>query len=299
VTQADIPALRRRGRAGELLATLRRTRFPWAPAIVIAIFVLMAALGEHMAPGSATQMNLRARFIPPVWQAGGSWAHVVGTDMLGRDLLSRIIVGARTSLVVAVFALLLGGGVGATVGLAAGYAGGRLDALLMRAGDATIAFPIILLAMLLSVVLGPSLQNVVISLGLVMWARFARVVRGEVLSYRERDFIALARVAGASHARIMFLHLLPNVANALVVMLTLQVGWVIIIEASLSFLGAGIPGPEPVWGSMIAAGRQYVTSAWWVPFFPGLAVAAVCLSFNLLGDWMREALDPKLRQAGD
>ena len=286
-------------RPSSLFRKLRRSRFPWFSGFVVLAFIVMAILGEQIAPGSYGQMNLRARFIPPVWQDGGTWANILGTDMLGRDLLSRIIVGARTSLIVSVFALLLGGGVGTIIGLASGYFGGRIDAVLMRAGDATIAFPIILLAMLLSVVLGPSLQNVVISLGLVLWARFARVVRGEVLSFRERDFIALARVAGASHARIMFLHLLPNVANTLIVMLTLQIGWVIIIEASLSFLGAGIPGPEPVWGSMIAAGRQYVTSAWWVPFFPGLAVALVCLSFNMLGDWMREMLDPKLRNAGD
>ncbi len=286
-------------RKSSLFRKLRRSRFPWFAGTVVLCFILMAILGESIAPGSYGQMNLRARFIPPVWQEGGSWANILGTDMLGRDMLSRIIVGARTSLIVSIFALLLGGGVGTIIGLASGYFGGRIDAILMRAGDATIAFPIILLAMLLSVVLGPSLQNVVISLGLVLWARFARVVRGEVLSFRERDFIALARVAGASHSRIMFMHLLPNVANTLVVMLTLQVGWVIIIEASLSFLGAGIPGPEPVWGSMIAAGRQYVTSAWWVPFFPGLAVALVCLSFNMLGDWMREMLDPKLRNAGD
>ena len=243
-------------------------------------------------------MNLRVRFIPPVWQEKGGFAHILGTDMLGRDMLARIIVGARTSLLVAVFALAMGGGVGTAIGLAAGYYGGKIDALLMRIGDATIAFPIILLAMLLAILLGPSLTNVVIAVGLVLWARFARIVRGEVLSYKERDFVALARVAGASDLRIMFVHLLPNVRNTLIVLLTLQVGWVIIIEASLSFLGAGLPGPDPVWGSMIAAGRQYITSAWWVPFFPGLAVAAVCLAFNMLGDWLREALDPRMRQLG-
>ena len=276
----------------------RGVRFPWVSGTIILVFVTLAILGQHIAPYPSNEMNLRVRFIPPFWQEKGGFAHILGTDMLGRDMLARIIVGARTSLLVAVFALAMGGGVGTAIGLAAGYYGGKIDALLMRIGDATIAFPIILLAMLLAILLGPSLTNVVIAVGLVLWARFARIVRGEVLSYKERDFVALARVAGASDLRIMFVHLLPNVRNTLIVLLTLQVGWVIIIEASLSFLGAGLPGPDPVWGSMIAAGRQYITSAWWVPFFPGLAVAAVCLAFNMLGDWLREALDPRMRQLG-
>jgi peptide/nickel transport system permease protein len=174
----------------------------------------------------------------------------------------------------------------------------RVDAIVMRAVDATLAFPMILLAILLCMILGPSLQNVVISLGIVLWARFARVIRGEVLSLKERDFVALARVAGSSDLRIMARHIFPNIWNTLLVMLTLQVGWAIIVEASLSFLGAGIPGPSPVWGSMISKGREYVTTAWWIPFLPGVAVSLVCLSFNMFGDWLREVLDPKLRQVG-
>ena len=222
----------------------------------------------------------------------------MGTDAMGRDILSRIIVGARVSFIVAVLALTLGGAVGTMLGIVSGYYGGKIDSILMRTADATLAFPIILLAMLLAIVLGPSLKNVVISLGIVLWARYARVIRGEVLSFKEYDFVALARVAGASGVRIMWKHLFPNIRSTLLVLLTLQVGWVIIVEASLSFIGAGIPGPEPVWGSMIAKGRDYVTIAWWIPFFPGFAVAVVCLSFNMFGDWLREALDPRMRQVG-
>jgi peptide/nickel transport system permease protein len=208
------------------------------------------------------------------------------------------MAGARISFFVAILSILLGGLVGTGLGIISGYYGGTWDVLLMRTADATLAFPIILLAMLLAIVLGPSLQNVVVSLGLVLWARYARIIRGEVLSVKERDFVALARVAGSSNVRIMFRHIFPNIRSTLLVLLTLQVGWVIIVEASLSFLGAGIPGPQPVWGSMISKGREYITTAWWIPFFPGLAVALVCLCFNMLGDWLREVLDPKLRQVG-
>jgi peptide/nickel transport system permease protein len=178
----------------------------------------------------------------------------------------------------------------------AGYAGGRVDTCLMRVVDATLAFPIILFAILLVVILGGSLVTVVIAVALVLWARYARVIRGEVLSLRERDFVAQARIAGCSSGRIILVHIFPNVLNTLVVLLSLQVGWVIIVEASLSFLGAGVPPPTPTWGSMIAEGRDYIASAWWVSFFPGLAILVTVLAFNLCGDWLRDALDPTMRQ---
>lgn len=280
----------------EVLSKSRFRSYPFISGIIILLFVLLAILGKSITPYPANETNLREKFLPPFWQEGARMAHPLGTDMLGRDMLSRLIVGARVSFIVSLLALALGGVPGAFLGILSGYYGGKVDAILMRAADATLAFPIILLAMLLAIVLGPSLQNVVISLGLVLWARYARVIRGEVLSVKERDFVALARVAGASNARIMYKHIFPNIRSTFLVLLTLQVGWIIIVEASLSFIGAGIPGPDPVWGSMIAKGREYVTIAWWIPFFPGLAVAAVCLSFNMLGDWLREMLDPKLRQ---
>jgi peptide/nickel transport system permease protein len=273
-----------------------RRWFLLIPLTVITVMVATATLAEFLTPYSATEISLANRLRPPFWEKGGSLAHPLGTDPMGRDLLTRMIYGARVSLVVALLALLVGGGVGAALGLIAGYYGGRLDALVMRVADTTMAFPIILFAILFVVILGGSLATTVFAVALVLWARYARVIRGEVLSLRERDFVAQARIAGCSPARIMVIHLFPNILNTLVVLLSLQAGWVIIVEASLSFLGAGIPPPTPTWGSMIAEGRDYIATAWWVSFFPGLAILATVLSFNLFGDWLRDALDPKLRQ---
>jgi peptide/nickel transport system permease protein len=266
------------------------------PLSIITVMVTIAALAEFLTPYSATEISLANRLRPPFWEQGGSLSHPLGTDPMGRDLLTRMIYGARVSLVVALLALLVGGGLGAALGLIAGYYGGRLDAVVMRVADTTMAFPIILFAILFVVILGGSIVTTVCAVALVLWARYARVIRGEVLSLRERDFVAQARVAGCSSVRIMLIHLFPNILNTLVVLLSLQVGWVIIVEASLSFLGAGIPPPTPTWGSMIAEGRDYIATAWWVSFFPGLAILATVLSFNLFGDWLRDALDPKLRQ---
>ena len=216
-------------------AKKRRFRgFPIISATIIFIFVLVAFLGESLAPYPPNEVDLKERFIPPFWQEGGRMDHCLGTDMLGRDMLSRMIVGARISFIVAILTLALGGVVGTILGIISGYYGGMIDSFLMRAADSTLAFPIMLLAMLLAVLLGPSLQNVVIALGIVLWARFARIIRGEALSFKERDFVALARVAGLKDWQIMIRHLFPNIRNTLVVLITLQVGWVIILEASLS-----------------------------------------------------------------
>jgi peptide/nickel transport system permease protein len=273
-----------------------RRWFLLMPLSIITVIVITAVLAEFLTPYSPTEISLANRLRPPFWEKGGNLSHPLGTDPMGRDLLTRMIYGARVSLVVALLALLVGGGMGAALGLIAGYYGGRLDALVMRVADTTMAFPIILFAILFVVVLGGSMVTTVFAVALVLWARYARVIRGEVLSLRERDFVAQARVAGCSSSRIMLIHLFPNILNTLVVLLSLQVGWVIIVEASLSFLGAGIPPPTPTWGSMIAEGRDYIATAWWVSFFPGLAILATVLSFNLFGDWLRDALDPKLRQ---
>ena len=276
------------------LAALRRV--PIVPLSIIMCMLLTAVLAEVLTPYSPVDISLPKRLRPPFWEAGGSLAHPLGTDPMGRDLLTRMIYGARISLLVGLLGLCLGGGVGAVLGLIAGYAGGRVDAFLMRTTDTALSFPIILFAILLVVILGGSLFTVVLAVALVLWARFARVIRGEALSIRARDFVALARVAGSSPLRIIVVHLFPNVLNTLVVLLSLQVGWVIIVEASLSFLGAGVPPPTPTWGSMIAEGRDYIASAWWVSFFPGLAILVTVLAFNLFGDWLRDALDPTLRQ---
>jgi peptide/nickel transport system permease protein len=273
-----------------------RRWFLLVPLSIITVMITTAVLADFLTSYSPTEISLANRLRPPFWEKGGSLTHPLGTDPMGRDLLTRMIYGARVSLVVAMLALLVGGGIGAALGIVAGYHGGRLDALIMRVADTTMAFPIILFAILFVVVLGGSMVTTVFAVALVLWARYARVIRGEILSLRERDFVAQARIAGCSSSRIMLVHLFPNILNTLVVLLSLQVGWVIIVEASLSFLGAGIPPPTPTWGSMIAEGRDYIATAWWVSFFPGLAILATVLSFNLFGDWLRDALDPKLRQ---
>ena len=277
-------------------ASRRERRLPLFSLTIIVVFVLVAVFAEVLSPGDPAEQSLGLRFTPPIWDEKGTWAHVLGTDRLGRDMLTRIMWGSRISLAAGVLTVLLASAVGAAIGLVAGYYGGRIDAGLMRVTDATLSFPVILLALILAVTVGPSFTNVVIAIAVILWARYARVIRSQVLTLMELDFIAQARLAGAGGWRIITRHLLPNTLNTLVVLVTLQVGYVIIVEASLSFLGAGIPPPTPAWGSMIAEGRDVVTSAWWVSMFPGLAILLVVLAFNLLGDWLRDTLDPKLRQ---
>jgi len=277
-----------------LLASLRR--LPVIPTTIIVLFIAISLFGEWLTPASAYDQNLRLRFLPPAWLEGGDARFLLGTDNLGRDILSRIIVGARASFIVAISALTFGSALGSIIGLASGYFGGKLDTFIMRTADGMMAFPLVLAALLLVAVIGPGVHTVVIATSLVLWARFARLIRSEVLSVRERDFVKLARIAGASSLRFMFIHILPNVLNSVVVLLTLQLGFVIIVEATLSFLGAGVPPPTPTWGQMVAGGRTYIETAWWISVFPGLAIAAVVLAFNLLGDWLRDHLDPKLRQ---
>ena len=269
---------------------------PLIPALIVAVFVAGALLANWVSPANPYEQRLRARFTPPAWQKGGTWKHVLGTDRLGRDLLSRIIWGARVSLAAGVVTVLVAGLFGAAVGLVAGYYRGRVDAVLMRITDATLSFPIILLALILAVTAGPSFANVILAIAVILWARYARVIRGEVLALMEQDWVAQSRIVGCGPWRLITRHLFPNTLNTLIVLLTLQVGYVIVVEASLSFLGAGIPPPAPAWGSMIADGREFITTAWWVSFFPGLAILLVVLAFNLLGDWLRDTLDPRLGQ---
>ncbi|MFQ5826467.1 MAG: ABC transporter permease, partial [Dehalococcoidia bacterium] len=250
------------GRAGLRVrrgaSVLRRA--PLLPTAITLGFVAVAVLGDFLAPHSPYETTLPSRLMPPFWMEGGSLSHPLGMDPVGRDILSRIILGARVSLVAALGAIFVGGGIGTALGLISGYYGRWMDAVIMRATDAMLSLPVLLLALLFATALGPSFTNLIIVLALVMWARFARLVRGEVLSWKEKDFVALARVAGVSSFNIILRHIFPNVVNSLVVLATLQVGWVIIVEASLSFLGAGIPPPTPSWGAMVADGRSYIQS---------------------------------------
>lgn len=269
---------------------------PWFALVIVLVLMVMALVPDLLAPHDPNLQSLRTRLKPPFWQAGGDLAFPLGTDSLGRDLLSRIIYGTRVSLSVAGLALLVGGAVGTVLGLVSGFLGGWTDAVLMRLADSMLAFPMILLAFLLAVTVGASFTTVIVAVSLVIWARFARVIRGEVLSLRERNFVKLAQIAGCSTPRILAVHIVPNVFNTLLVLLTLQLGWVIIVESSLSFLGAGIPPPTPAWGTMIAEGRATLSRAWWACGIPGIALALTVLSFNLVGDWLRDILDPKQRQ---
>lgn len=266
------------------------------PAVIIAAVVFMAICANWLMPHDPIEVALRKRLMPPFWLSGGSLDYPLGTDTFGRDILSRIILGSRISLIVSLAVVGLGGIVGTFLGLLAGYFGNWVDAVIMRIVDGIFAFPTVLLAMLLAVALKPSLTNVIVIISLVFWGRFARLVRGEVLSWKTRDFVALARVAGAGPLQIMFRHILPNVLDTAVVMATLQVGYVILLEAALSFLGVGVPPPTPSWGGIVAEGRGFISTAWWLTVFPGLAIMLLVLSCNLLGDWLRDALDPKLRQ---
>jgi peptide/nickel transport system permease protein len=274
----------------------RMRELPLASLTILGFLLACALAPEAIAPHHPLDTNLSARLTPPA-PLSGDWTYVLGTDDLGRDILSRIIHGARTSLLLAGASLLLGAVLGTTVGLTAGYSGGMRDAVLMRITDLTLSYPVILLALLLAVALGPQTSNVVVAIAFILWARFARVVRGEALLIRQQPYIDAARVTGASSPRIVVEHVLPNLFNIILVLASLQLGWVILIEASLSFLGAGVPPPAPAWGSMTALGRDYVVTAWWVPTIPGIAIMLSVLSLNLIGDWLRDRLDPRLHGA--
>ncbi|MCC6850685.1 MAG: ABC transporter permease [Rubrivivax sp.] len=270
-------------------------RLPVFAIAVLVLFVLMALLGPWIAPHSAELGSLSNRLKPPAWEEGGTARFLLGTDHLGRDLLSRLIMGARISLTVGAAAVLAAGTLGTLLGLMAGYLGGWVDQLVMRVVDAWMALPSLVFAIFLAALVGPSEANIVLILGGVYWTRYTRIVRGEVLALRERDFVRLAVVTGCSPARIMARHLLPNVLNTVIVLATLMLGVVIVTEASLSFLGVGVPPPRPAWGLMLADGKKGMLSGqWWLTVFPGLAIMLVVLAASVLGDWLRDRFDPKL-----
>ena len=260
--------------------------------------VVCAILAPVLAPQSPTDGDISAKLIPPVWMERGTAEHPLGTDRFGRDVLSRIIYGSRISLLVSIIAIGVAGTVGTALGLISGYRGGLVDASIMRLTDVGLSLPTILIAVVMVAVSEPSFRNVVLIIALLLWPRFARQIRGETLAVKEQDFVALAVVAGRSSTWIIARHIFPNVVPTLLVISTLQVGYVILLEGTLSFLGVGVPPPNPAWGLMIADGRGFLATAWWISLFPGLAMLLTVLAVNLMGDWLRDHLDPKLRQVG-
>jgi peptide/nickel transport system permease protein len=265
------------------------------PAAVLVLMVAAAIFAPQLAPYDPLQTSLSQRLAPPAF-AGGTEAHLLGTDKLGRDVLSRIIFGARVSLSVSLLVILVTATIGTALGILGGYLGGWIDSLLMRITDISLAFPGILIALLLAVTLGPSFTTVVLAISLLGWAPYARLIRGDVLKLRNADFVLQARIIGCSPMRIMLTHIFPNIVNPLLILATLSVGLIILVESALSYLGAGIPPPTATWGSMVSDGRGLIDTAWWISFFPGLAIGLVVLAGNFLGDWLRDRLDPRLRQ---
>jgi peptide/nickel transport system permease protein len=230
------------------------------------------------------------------FRKAGSTKYLLGTDKNGMDIFSRLIYGARLALVVSLLGIVVSGIIGSSLGIIAGYYGGILDTIIMRLVDISLSISLVLIALVLAAVRGPSIDNVLIVICLFLWSRYARLIRGETLLLKSQDFIARAQVSGASDLRIMYKHIMPNLANTIIVLATLQIGFVIILEASLSFLGAGVPRPNPAWGLMVADGRELLSNAWWVSLVPTVAIVLTVLSINLLGDWVRDRLDPKQRQ---
>ena len=299
---ATIPAdtrLAARGTGtGRLRAVVKAVReAPLAAVVILGGLILVAVLADLIAPYDPTLPVKGAEmFAPPFWVDGGSLATPLGTDFQGRDILSRLIYGARVSLLVGLMGTLVAGGIGTAMGILSGYVGGWVDQIIMRVTDAWLALPAIVFAIFLAAMLGPSMWNIIIILGAVYWTRYARVIRGEVLTLRERDFVKLAEIAGASRWRVIKKHILPNVMNTATVLASLTVGVVIIAEASLSFLGVGVPPPQPAWGLMLSEARPTLMAGqWWLTVFPGACILLIVLATQLFGDWLRVRLDPQLR----
>jgi peptide/nickel transport system permease protein len=290
-----IPESARHGRVTHARFGLLR-QFPLASVALLLPVIVCGLFGPMFYPHDPTVMKLSAALKPPAWMAGGDWSYFLGTDNIGRDLLSRLIEGARISLIVAVFGVAIAGLFGVAMGMIAGYFGGKIDNLIMRLVDIQMSIPAILLIILLASVMGSGLVTIIISISIIFWTTYARVVRGETLSLRERDFVALAKVTGCKPARILGLHIFPNLINTVMVLASLQLGRAILVEAGITFLGLGIQPPATAWGLIISDGRIYMSTAWWVPTFAGAAIMMTVLGANLFGDWLRDKLDPRLRQ---
>ena len=277
------------------LSAFRTEGLPILPIAILVTLAILAIFAELIAPHNPEIGSLSQRFKPPAWIQGGSTAHLLGTDHIGRDVLSRLIFGARVSMMVGFTAVIIAGVLGSTLGILSGYLGGWVDQVIMRITDTWLALPALTFAIFLAAIVGPSEWNIVIILGAVYWTRYARVIRGEVLSLKERDFVRLAIVAGCSKRTIMRRHLLPNVANTAIVLATLMLGVVIVSEAALSFLGVGVRPPTPTWGGMISDATRWYQIDPWFMLWPGLAIFVTVLAFNLFGDGLRDALDPRSR----
>ena len=271
-------------------------KLPIIPIILLSPMIIFGIFGTMITPHDPTGFAPSLKLLPPPWAGGENWSFFLGTDQLGRDVLSRLIIGARSSLIASLCGVALAGVVGVILGMIAGFSKGFADNVIMRIVDIQMAIPPILLALLLSAVLHGGLSTIIIVIGVAFWAFYARVIRGETLSIKQRDFIALARIAGCSRTRILLKHIFPNIVSTIMVLVTLQLGQAIMVEAALTFLGLGLQPPDTAWGLMISDGRMYISSAWWIPTFAGLAIMITVLGANLMGDWLRDTLDPKLRQ---
>ena len=273
---------------------MQELRLPWIPIFVLLVLLVCAVLAPFLAPYDPKEIDV----LKGVQRVGPfeSSENLLGVDMLGRDMLSRLIYGARISAFISLVSLGFGAAVGTAIGIASGYFGGKTDAFIMRLCDAVMGFPTILLALIIVAILGAGILNVIIAIMATVWARFARQIRGEVLTLKERDFVTMAVVAGVPARTIMARHIFPNVVNTVLIVVSLLVGQTILLEASLSFLGVGVPPGEPAWGIMVSEGRNNLINVWWLSLLPGLAITSVVIAMNLFGDWLRDTLDPKLRR---
>lgn len=283
---------------GMLAKSLLRSKTGTLGAVLVLIVCLLALLAPLLAGHDPNAVNPLNRLKPPVWMEGGTSEHWLGTDNLGRDMWSRIVYGSRVSLLVGVGAVLVSGMIGAVLGLISGYYGKWVDAVIMRIADAFMAIPTILFMLVVLAVVGPGMTTLIFVIGVTNWVSYTRVVRGEVLSIKARDFVKAASAIGASHGRIILRHILPNILSSFIVISGMNVATTIIMEASLSFLGLGIKPPDISWGGMLSDGRQYVATSWWVATFPGLAITVTVLGVIFLGDWLRDILDPHMKMKG-
>jgi len=279
----------------ETLAELRRSRSAVVGGVMLLLIVGISLTFPLYYPVDPLAQDLMARLTPPAWQAGGSLAHPLGTDNLGRDVLARILYGSRVSLLVGFSSVLVAEALGIVLGLVSGYYGGRTDSIVMRVADVFMAYPFMLLTISIIAVLGNSIFNLILVLGISDWVTYARTVRGSVLALKEKEFVKAAHSLGTRNRTIIRRHILPNILSPLLVLGTVRVANIIIWESGLSFLGMGVPPPQPTWGRMLAEGRMYISDAWWLVTLPGLAIMLTILAINLLGDGLRDALDPRLR----